>query len=90
MQELLENFNPLVSEKADIIELDEIYTYVKKKNRAIVWTAYSGRQKRIIAYIIGDGVKRAMEDIFKSKNNGWKDFTNIFRYAKNHLRFIFL
>lgn len=29
--ELLENFNPLVSDKADIIELDEIYTYVKKR-----------------------------------------------------------
>ena len=31
LQELLEKFNPLVSEKADIIELDEIYTYVKKR-----------------------------------------------------------
>ena len=31
LQELLENFNPLASEKADIIELDEIYTYVKKR-----------------------------------------------------------
>ena len=27
----LENFNPLVSKKADIIELDGIYTYVKKE-----------------------------------------------------------
>ena len=31
LQELLESFNPLVSDKADIIELDEIYTYVKKR-----------------------------------------------------------
>ena len=31
LQELLANFNPLVSDKADIIELDEIYTYVKKR-----------------------------------------------------------
>ena len=31
LQELLENFNPLVSKKADIIELDGIYTYVKKE-----------------------------------------------------------
>ena len=31
LQELLKDFNPLVSEKADIIELDEIYTYVKKR-----------------------------------------------------------
>lgn len=31
LTELLENFDPLTSEKADIIELDEIYTYVKKR-----------------------------------------------------------
>ncbi len=31
LSELLENFDPLVSDKADIIELDEIYTYVKKR-----------------------------------------------------------
>ena len=29
--ELLENFKPLTTDKADIIELDEIYTYVKKR-----------------------------------------------------------
>ena len=51
LQELSEDFNPLVSEKADIIELDEIYTYVKKR-KIIVWTAYSRRQKRVIAYCI--------------------------------------
>lgn len=33
MQELLENFNPLNTDKADIIELDEIYTYVKKRKK---------------------------------------------------------
>ncbi len=31
LTELLQNFNPLVSDKADVIELDEIYTYVKKR-----------------------------------------------------------
>ena len=31
LQELSEDFNPLVSEKADIIELN-IYLYKKKKN----------------------------------------------------------
>ena len=33
LMELLENFNPLNTEKADIIELDEIYTYVKKRRK---------------------------------------------------------
>ena len=31
LQGLLKDFNPLVSEKTDIIELDEIHTYVKKE-----------------------------------------------------------
>ena len=31
LTELLQNFNPLVTDKADVIELDEIYTYVKKR-----------------------------------------------------------
>ena len=31
LQSLLANFNPLNTNKADIIELDEIYTYVKKR-----------------------------------------------------------
>ena len=31
LEELLNNFNPLNTDKADIIELDEIYTYVKKR-----------------------------------------------------------
>jgi len=28
------------SEKTDVIGANEIYTYVKKGNRAVVWTAY--------------------------------------------------
>ncbi len=31
--ELLENFKPLTTDKTDIIELDEIYTYVKKRSK---------------------------------------------------------
>ena len=33
LQELLENFNPLVSEQTDIIELDEIYTYINTRKK---------------------------------------------------------
>ena len=33
LNELLNNFNPLNTEKTDIIELDEIYTYVKKRKK---------------------------------------------------------
>ena len=33
LMELIKNFNPLSHDKADIIELDEIYTYVKKRKK---------------------------------------------------------
>ncbi len=39
LQELLENVNPLASEKADNIELDEIYTYVKKSSNRMDYFA---------------------------------------------------
>jgi IS1 family transposase len=45
----------------DVIEMDEIYTFVQKKQRAVIWTAFSRRQNRVIAYHIGDtGVTSAM------------------------------
>ena len=33
LKELLENFNPLISDKSDIIELDEIYTYINTRKK---------------------------------------------------------
>ena len=32
LQDLTENFQPIISENADIIELDEIYTFVQKNS----------------------------------------------------------
>lgn len=38
---------PATPGEPDIIEMDEIYTYVQKKQqRAVIWTAYSRRQKQ--------------------------------------------
>ncbi len=31
LTELLQDFKPLTTDKSDIIELDEIYTYIKKR-----------------------------------------------------------
>ena len=61
---------PLVQKEPDIIELDEIYTYVKKKtNRVAIWTAYSRRQKRIVAFSIGnEGLKCAKRIYEKAKS----------------------
>ena len=45
---------------ADSIEIDEIYTFVKKKQqRAVVWTACSRRERKVIAYVIGEGLAAA-------------------------------
>jgi len=40
---------------SEIIEMDEPYTYVKKRQRAVVWTAYARRAGRVIAYVLGEG-----------------------------------
>jgi IS1 family transposase len=46
---------------ADVIEMTKSIPTSKKKQRAVVWTAYSRRQGRVVAYHIGDrGVASAM------------------------------
>ena len=64
---MLDKSEPNYSEKVDIIELDEIYTYVKKQCRAVVWTAYSRLQRRVISYHIGEGKPAAKEIYNKVK-----------------------
>jgi IS1 family transposase len=41
-------------QKVEEIEMDEIYTYVKKLQRAVIWTAYRRRQKCVITYEISN------------------------------------
>jgi IS1 family transposase len=40
--------------------MDEIYTFVKKHQRAVFWTAYSRQQGCVITYVIGEGIEVAM------------------------------
>jgi 16S rRNA G966 N2-methylase RsmD len=47
LRDLAENFQPDLSENADIIEMDEIYTFVKKN---------SGRQSFGLLFLDGKGV----------------------------------
>jgi hypothetical protein len=56
-------------EKIDEIEMDEIFTYVKKLQRAVIWTAYSRRQKRVIAYeISNEGISSCLRTKGYSKD----------------------
>lgn len=49
--------------------MDEIYTYIQKKQkRAVVWTAYSRFQKRVIAYHIEEDKSTVKEIYNKIKN----------------------
>jgi len=54
--------SPEISAEADIIELDEIYTYCAKKN-----TAYSRNRRRVAAFTLGEGVLAAGEIYRKVK-----------------------
>ena len=56
----LEKMNLSYWEETDNIELEEIYDFIKKRIRAVVWTAYSKLQKHIIAYHVGEDIAAAM------------------------------
>jgi hypothetical protein len=46
--------SPAAARKPDVIEMDEIYAFVQKKaQRAVVWSAFSRRRGRVIAYHFG-------------------------------------
>ncbi len=42
--------------------MDEIYTFVKKKQqRAVVWLAYCRESGRVVSYVIGEGKEAAIQ-----------------------------
>ena len=44
------------------IEMDQIYTFVKKKSqRAVVWLAYCRGSGRVVSYVIGEGKEAAIQ-----------------------------
>ena len=77
----------LAEEEPDIIEMDEIYTYVKKQPGIAVWTAYSRRQGRVIEYHIGKGIEAAQQIYRLTKeavpriNTIYTDITSCYQVA---------
>lgn len=51
LMELIKNFNPLSHDKTDIIELDEIYTYVKKRKKEQLYGLLILEDKCVLLHI---------------------------------------
>ena len=53
-------------EKDDVIELDEIYSFVgNKKNKRWIWLGKLRKKKQIIAYFIGDRSAKSLKKLWK-------------------------
>ena len=59
--QLESNANQAASPMPDIIEMAEIYTFVKKQQRAVVWLAYCQGSGRVVAQVIGEGKEAAIQ-----------------------------
>ncbi len=80
---------PINETAPDIIEMDEIYTFVKKQHRAVIWTAYSRQQRRVVAYHIGDnGVSSALA-LYELTKQAVHDIAMIFTDANSCYRLAF-
>jgi transposase-like protein len=51
LQEMIHNFQPNVSESADIIEMDEIYTFVQKNSRGQSFGLLSLGEKIVLLHL---------------------------------------
>lgn len=45
---------PIHDWTAHVIEVDEIDTYIQRRQRAVIWMAYSRWHRRVVAYHLGD------------------------------------
>lgn len=60
-------FTSLLPAKADdIIEYDEIWSFVQSKiNRVWIWTAVCRRTKQVVAYHLGKCDKKSFDELYK-------------------------
>ena len=42
-------------EQMDVVEMDELYTYIKKRRKTRVWTAVDRNKMRITVFEVGPG-----------------------------------
>jgi len=72
----------------DVLELDEIWSFVqKKKQKRWVWTAMCRRTRQIVAFVIGDRSKATCLRFWKAIPEGYKhchtfsDFWHAYRHV---------
>ena len=59
--QLQNNANKAASQMPAIIEMDEMYTFVKKQQRAVIWLAYCRGAGRVVSYLIEEGKEAAIQ-----------------------------
>lgn len=65
IKKLAERLKPVVPMKADHIEIDELYLYIKsKKNKCWLWTAICRESKRILGFELGGRNKATLRKLF--------------------------
>ena len=61
------------AEDDDILELDEIWSFVlKKKNKRWLWTAICRRTRQIVAYVIGDRSEATCQKLWNAIPDSYK------------------
>ncbi len=93
----LPNFKKSVLEgtKDDILELDELCSYVGcKKQKRWLWVALSRKTRQVIAYAIGDRSEKTCKKLYNkipesykqcaSYSDFWKSYENVFSEKTHH------
>lgn len=79
----------LPAESEDVLELDEVWSFVKKrKNKRWLWIALCRRTKQVVAYFIGDRSEASCEELWQlipenykklhSYSDFWGAYENVF------------
>ena len=79
MVEKKDQDNPAIAETllpaqaSDVLELDEMWSFVlKKQNKRWLWTAICRRTRQIVAYVIGDRSEATCRQLWQSIPAGYK------------------
>lgn len=76
----------MTSQTGDILELDEVWSFVyKKKRKRWLWTAMCRRTRQIVAFVIGDHSARTCAKLWAKLPEGYQrchSFSDLAAYAK--------
>lgn len=83
------------NEKSEILELDEMWTFVKsKKNKYWLWMAICRRTRQIVAYYLGDRSEKSCKKLWKripekykkstTYSDFWDAYAKVIQTGKHH------